>query len=63
MSKTINPIEQFIQKCNKKAFKEIKLISNASNMLEVQYAMSVAILKTFGLYNGAYENIYGQKQC
>lgn len=42
-------MENFINKCNKKAFQEIRKIQNASNMLEVEAAINTAIRKTFGL--------------
>lgn len=42
---------QAINKCNKKAWPEIKAIKNAANMLEVEQAINDAVEKTFGFYN------------
>lgn len=39
------------EKVSKKAFQELRLIQNSKNMMEVYYAMSTAIQKTFGLQN------------
>lgn len=43
--------KQAILKCQKKAWREIKHIQNASNMLTVLGAMSDAIEKTFGMWD------------
>ena len=44
-------MENLVEKINKKAFTEISEIATSSNMLQVQDAISMAILKTFGLHN------------
>lgn len=43
--------EQAILKCNKKAWKEIRVIKTAPNMLCVEQAVSDAIEKTFGMWD------------
>lgn len=43
--------QQALLKCNKKAWKEIKNIKNAGNMLSVEGAISDAIQKTFGMWD------------
>ena len=40
-----------IEKANKKAYQEIRNISNAKNMLDVISSMNEVLLKTFGLWS------------
>lgn len=42
---------QAIKKCQKKAWKEIQQIQNASNFLEVEQSISDAVEKTFGMWD------------
>lgn len=44
-------MEQFINQCNKKAYKHIKHIQSAHNMLEAESAINSAIMHTFGTHN------------
>lgn len=56
-------IQNFIKKCNKKAYKSIRRIKSAHNMLVVEDAINQALLDTFGMYNiGMIKILMGQGQ-
>lgn len=44
-------MNNFISKCNKKAYKSIKNIMQATNMIQVESSINTAIMHTFGTNN------------